>query len=224
MLHGPVVVAPAGMPAEEVLGVAGELTAQGLAQAGSAGIETVFARPQGLDRVWVRAGFIPVPEAELPRGLRGRPGLGLFGWRGGTALWSTAGRGGSTSPCPANTKPLVGMRITALAGGTSAPSCFGARSSSMPEPHRDRQRSDDAEIWNLHVSPDLDTICYTLGGILDERKGWGLAGDLPHPRPDRALRGQCGQPQRPRLGHHLCTQLLREAARWEATRAIIGLG
>lgn len=97
MLHGPVVVAPPGMAAEDVLGVAGELTAQALAHAGSAGIETVFARPQGLDRVWVRVGFIPVPEAELPRDLRGRPGLGLFGWRGGTALWSTAGRGGSRS-------------------------------------------------------------------------------------------------------------------------------
>ena len=97
MLHGPVVVAPPGMPAEEVLGVAGELTGQGLVHARSVGIETVFARPQGLDRVWIRTGFIPVPEAELPRDLRGRPGLGLFGWRGGTALWSTAGRGGSRS-------------------------------------------------------------------------------------------------------------------------------
>ena len=59
------------------------------------GIETIFARPQSLDRVWVRAGFIPLPEAELPRALRGRPGVGLFGWRGGTALWS--GRGGARS-------------------------------------------------------------------------------------------------------------------------------
>lgn len=97
MLHGPVVVAPPGMAPEDVLGVAAELTAQALAHAAAAGIETVFARPQSLDRVWVRSGFIPVPEAELPAGLRGRPGLGLFGWRGGTALWSTAGRGGSRS-------------------------------------------------------------------------------------------------------------------------------
>jgi hypothetical protein len=95
MLHGPVVVAPAGMAAEEVLAVAGELTTQALTHAGSVGIDTVFARPQSLDRVWVRAGFIPLPEAELPRALRGRPGLGLFGWRGGTALWS--GRGGARS-------------------------------------------------------------------------------------------------------------------------------
>jgi hypothetical protein len=97
MFHGPVVVGPTGMPAEDVLAVASELALQALSYAGSSGIETVFARPQGLDRVWIRSGFIPVPEAELPRPLRGRPGLGLFGWRGGTALWSTAGRGGSRS-------------------------------------------------------------------------------------------------------------------------------
>jgi hypothetical protein len=97
MLHGPVVVAPPDMPADDVLAVAAELTGQALAYTGPAGITTVFARPQSLDRVWVRSGFIPVPEAELPRELSGRPGLGLFGWRGGTALWSTAGRGGSRS-------------------------------------------------------------------------------------------------------------------------------
>ena len=67
MLHGPVVVAPVGMPPEEVLAVASELTAQALAHAGSVGVDTIFARPQSLDRVWVRAGFIPLPEAELPR-------------------------------------------------------------------------------------------------------------------------------------------------------------
>ena len=34
------------------------------------GIDTVYTRPQGLDRIWVRSGFIPIPEAELPRGLQ----------------------------------------------------------------------------------------------------------------------------------------------------------
>jgi hypothetical protein len=97
MLHGPVVVAPPGMPVEDVLTIASELVAQPLAHAAPVGVETIFTRPQGLDRVWVRHGFIPVPEAELPRELTGRPGLGLFGWRGGTALWSTAGRGGARS-------------------------------------------------------------------------------------------------------------------------------
>jgi len=36
---------------------------------------------------------------------------------------------------------------------------------------------DDIEILGLHVSPDLDTILYTLTGRLDETKGWGRAGE-----------------------------------------------
>ena len=93
MLHGPVVVAPPDAPAETAIEVAGELLAALLRDAEGAGLHTLFTRPQGLDRIWVRHGFIPVPEAELPRVLRGRPGVGLYGWRGGTALWSAAGRG-----------------------------------------------------------------------------------------------------------------------------------
>jgi hypothetical protein len=50
----------------------------------------------------VRLGFIPVPEAELPETLRGRPGIGLFGWRGGSALWSAAGRGRDRRASPAH--------------------------------------------------------------------------------------------------------------------------
>ena len=93
MLHGPVVVAGAEAPAETAIAVAGRLVADALEQLPADGVDTVFTRPQGLDRIWVRSGFIPIPEVELPRGLRGRPGVGLFGWRGGTALWSSAGRG-----------------------------------------------------------------------------------------------------------------------------------
>ena len=39
---------------------------------------------------------------------------------------------------------------------------------------------DDVEILGLHVSPDLDTILYTLTGRLDEMKGWGRAGETWH--------------------------------------------
>ena len=95
MLHGPVVVAPSDAPADAALEVADHLVADALAGAPADGIETIFTRPQGLDRIWVRSGFIPVPEVELPGPLRGRPGVGLFGWRGGTALWSSTGRGAS---------------------------------------------------------------------------------------------------------------------------------
>jgi LPPG:FO 2-phospho-L-lactate transferase len=32
---------------------------------------------------------------------------------------------------------------------------------------------DDVEVLGLHVSPDLDTILYTLAGLSDEARGWG---------------------------------------------------
>ena len=36
---------------------------------------------------------------------------------------------------------------------------------------------DDLEVHGLHVSPDLDTVTYTLAGIADPAQGWGVAGD-----------------------------------------------
>ena len=36
---------------------------------------------------------------------------------------------------------------------------------------------DDFEFHGLHVSPDLDIVMYTLAGIVDEAKGWGVVGD-----------------------------------------------
>jgi LPPG:FO 2-phospho-L-lactate transferase len=35
--------------------------------------------------------------------------------------------------------------------------------------------ADDTEILGLHISPDLDTILYTLTGRSDEERGWGVA-------------------------------------------------
>ncbi|HEY1617556.1 MAG TPA: 2-phospho-L-lactate transferase [Streptosporangiaceae bacterium] len=32
---------------------------------------------------------------------------------------------------------------------------------------------DDIELFGLHVSPDLDTVMYTLGGGISEQQGWG---------------------------------------------------
>src|SRR5207244_181298 len=34
---------------------------------------------------------------------------------------------------------------------------------------------DDFEHWGLSVSPDLDTVMYTLAGLSDDQRGWGLA-------------------------------------------------
>jgi hypothetical protein len=82
-LHGPVVTG-----GDDRLEIAAQLVAASLDHAVALGAETLFARPQGLDRVWVRFGFIPVPEGTLPAGLAGRPGVGLYAWRGGSALWT----------------------------------------------------------------------------------------------------------------------------------------
>jgi LPPG:FO 2-phospho-L-lactate transferase len=33
---------------------------------------------------------------------------------------------------------------------------------------------DDAEMHGLHISPDLDTVTYTLAGMSDRKRGWGI--------------------------------------------------
>ena len=36
---------------------------------------------------------------------------------------------------------------------------------------------DDFDHWGLHISPDLDTVMYTLAGLSPEDRGWGIEGD-----------------------------------------------
>jgi LPPG:FO 2-phospho-L-lactate transferase len=36
---------------------------------------------------------------------------------------------------------------------------------------------DDVVLHGLHVSPDLDTVTYTLAGAVNPKTGWGLAGE-----------------------------------------------
>ena len=37
--------------------------------------------------------------------------------------------------------------------------------------------ADDIWLFGLKVCPDLDTVMYTLGGGIDEERGWGRAGE-----------------------------------------------
>ena len=37
--------------------------------------------------------------------------------------------------------------------------------------------ADDTELHGLHVSPDIDTVTYTLADAIDAERGWGLAGE-----------------------------------------------
>jgi LPPG:FO 2-phospho-L-lactate transferase len=68
------------------------------------------------------------------------------------------------------------MRLVALAGGTGAAKLLRGLDALLERGAMTvvGNTGDDAEIWGLHVSPDLDTACYTLGGLLDEERGWGL--------------------------------------------------
>jgi LPPG:FO 2-phospho-L-lactate transferase len=39
---------------------------------------------------------------------------------------------------------------------------------------------DDEYFYGLHVSPDLDTLSYTLAGVVNRATGWGRAGETFH--------------------------------------------
>lgn len=39
---------------------------------------------------------------------------------------------------------------------------------------------DDTVLHGLHISPDLDTVTYTLAGAINPETGWGLAGESWH--------------------------------------------
>lgn len=40
--------------------------------------------------------------------------------------------------------------------------------------------ADDFELYGLHISPDVDTVMYTLAGIANPATGWGIEGDTRH--------------------------------------------
>src|SRR5438552_13568829 len=96
MLNGPLVKLDGSAPADPVQ-LASQLVTATLDHMAALGADTAFARPQGLDRVWIRFGFIPVPESALPAAFAGCGGAGLYGWRGGSALWTFRNTGNDES-------------------------------------------------------------------------------------------------------------------------------
>jgi LPPG:FO 2-phospho-L-lactate transferase len=72
--------------------------------------------------------------------------------------------------------------ITALAGGVGAARFLTGLVKLVNE--RDLSiivnTGDDIELFGLHISPDVDIVTYTLAGIVDEEKGWGIKGDTFH--------------------------------------------
>jgi LPPG:FO 2-phospho-L-lactate transferase len=50
--------------------------------------------------------------------------------------------------------------------------------------------ADDDEFHGLHVSPDLDTVLYTLASVVDEAQGWGRKDETYHAQEELARYGE----------------------------------
>jgi LPPG:FO 2-phospho-L-lactate transferase len=71
------------------------------------------------------------------------------------------------------------MRITVLAGGVGAARFLRGLKAEAPDAEITviGNTGDDIHLFGMHVSPDLDTVMYTLGGGISEEQGWGRAGE-----------------------------------------------
>ena len=67
------------------------------------------------------------------------------------------------------------MKIVALAGGVGgAKLAHGLGQNLAPEDLTVIVNTgDDFEHYGLYISPDLDTVCYTLAGLANPETGWG---------------------------------------------------
>jgi LPPG:FO 2-phospho-L-lactate transferase len=83
------------------------------------------------------------------------------------------------------------MRITVLAGGVGAARFLRGLAAAAPAAEITviGNTGDDISLFGLHVSPDLDTVMYTLGGGISEEQGWGRAQETFNVLPELAAYG-----------------------------------
>src|SRR5258708_2205084 len=75
--------------------------------------------------------------------------------------------------------PPLKPSITTLAGGVGAAK-FLRRLVRRVDPGPGAgvvNTGDDEHFYGLHVSPDVDTVIYTLAGVINREHGWGLEGE-----------------------------------------------
>lgn len=67
------------------------------------------------------------------------------------------------------------MRIVALAGGIGGARFLRGLQAAVPDAELTVvvNTGDDISLFGLRICPDLDTVMYTLGGGIDEERGWG---------------------------------------------------
>ncbi len=72
------------------------------------------------------------------------------------------------------------MKVTALAGGVGGAKLLVGLHRALSDPSDLTavvNTGDDASIYGVHVSPDVDIVTYWLAGVADSQRGWGLRGD-----------------------------------------------
>lgn len=74
------------------------------------------------------------------------------------------------------------MKIVALAGGVGGAKLADGLAQLLPPKNLTIivNTGDDFEHLGLYISPDLDTVCYTLAGLANPKTGWGRAGETYH--------------------------------------------
>ena len=84
------------------------------------------------------------------------------------------------------------MKVTALAGGIGASKLLLGLSGVIDPEEMTviANTGDDIELFGLRVCPDLDTVTYTLAGVVNQETGWGLAGDTFHLLKSLSLYGE----------------------------------
>jgi LPPG:FO 2-phospho-L-lactate transferase len=70
-----------------------------------------------------------------------------------------------------------GESIVALAGGVGGAKFAQGLAGTDADLTVIVNTADDFTLWGLHISPDLDTVMYTLGGIANPATGWGVVDD-----------------------------------------------
>ena len=68
------------------------------------------------------------------------------------------------------------LKVLALAGGVGGAKLVAGLDSALPEGALTTivNTGDDFVHWGLDISPDLDTVMYTLAGVSNKTHGWGL--------------------------------------------------
>ena len=68
------------------------------------------------------------------------------------------------------------MKVCAIAGGVGGAKLASGLQEVLPAGDLTVvvNSADDFELWGLHVSPDLDTVMYTLAGLANPETGWGV--------------------------------------------------